>query len=161
MSITTPLIAGKDICKLTLFSIFGRTVPNALADKLGRFNVMIVTSVFTAIIALGLWLPATGNAPIIVSAVLLGIGTGAGIGLTPVLVAQLSPIEDIGVRTGTVFFVAAFAGLTGSPIGGQIISDDHGSFRYAIVFGGVSSAIGACLFLMTRFVVAGLGAKKF
>lgn len=141
-------------------SIIGRTVPNALADKVGRFNMMILMSCFTTILILALWLPATGNAPIVVFAALFGIGSGAGIGLTPALCAQLSPITEIGVRTGTIFSIAAFAALTGSPIGGQIIADSHGSFRNAIVFGGVSCAIGTALFIVTRIKLAGVKMTK-
>lgn len=110
---------------------------------------------FTSILILALWLPATGNAALIVFAALFGIASGAGIGLTPALCAQVSPIQEIGARTGTVFSIAAFAALTGSPIGGQIIIASNGSYRYAMVFGGVSCAIGTVLFLMTRITLAG------
>lgn len=145
---------------LNAASIIGRTVPNAIADKLGRFNVMIVMSGFTAILILAMWLPVTGNAALITFAVLFGIGSGAGIGLTPALTAQISPIQEIGIRSGTVFSIAAFAALTGSPIGGQIIAVDNGSFRGAIVFGGVSCAIGTALFIVTRITLAGVKITK-
>ncbi|KAF6227087.1 hypothetical protein HO133_008528 [Letharia lupina] len=146
---------------LNAASIIGRTVPNAIADKVGRFNVMVVMSSFTTILILALWLPATGNAAIIVFAALFGIASGAGIGLTPALCAQVSPIQEIGIRTGTIFTIAAFAALTGSPIGGQIIGDTHdGSFRYAKVFGGVSCAIATVLFIVTRINLAGVKMTK-
>jgi predicted MFS family arabinose efflux permease len=141
-------------------SIIGRTVPNIIADKVGRFNVMIVMSCFTTILILALWLPATGNAPIILFAVLFGIGSGAGIGLTPVLCATVSPIKDIGVRTGTIFAISSIAALTGSPIGGQIIADSHGSFRNTQVFSGVSCAIGAALFAAARISLGGFKMNK-
>lgn len=121
---------------------------------------MIVMSAFTAILILALWLPATGNAALVVFAVFIGIASGAGIGLTPALCAQVSPIQEIGIRSGTVFTIASFAALTGSPIGGQIIAVTHGSFRYAIVFGGVSCAIGTALFIATRITLAGVKMTK-
>ena len=121
---------------------------------------MIVMSGFTTILILALWLPATGNAALILFAALFGIGSGAGIGLTPALCAQVSPIQEIGVRSGTVFSIAAFAALTGSPIGGSIITDNHGSFRYAIVFGGLSCALGTALFIVTRISLAGVKMTK-
>jgi MFS family permease len=136
-------------------SVFGRTVPNVIADKVGRFNVMIVMSFFTAALILALWLPTSGNAPIIIFAVLFGIGSGAGIGLTPALCAQVSPIKDIGVRTGTIFAISSIAALTGSPIGGQIITDSHGSFRNGQIFAGVTCFGGASLFVATRISLAG------
>lgn len=141
-------------------SIIGRGVPNALSDKLGRFNIMVVMSAFTTIVILALWLPATGNAAIIVFAVLFGIGSGAGIGLTPALCAQISPIRDIGVRTGSAFAISAFATLSGSPIGGRIIGDSKGDFKWTIVFAGVSCAIGTAFFAATRLGLAGVKPVK-
>lgn len=141
-------------------SIIGRTVPNAVADKVGHFNVMIIMTCFTTILILALWLPATGNAPTIVFAALFGISSGAGIGLTPALCAHVSPIKEIGVRTGTALTISAFAALTGSPIGGQIIANSHGSFRNVILFGGVSCAIGTALFVATRITLAGVRMTK-
>jgi len=121
---------------------------------------MIIMSSFTTILILALWLPATGNAPIIVFAVLFGIGSGAGISLTPALCAQISPIKEIGVRTGIAFSLASFAALTGSPIGGQIIADSLGSFRNTAVFGGVSCAVGTALFVVARTTLAGVKLTK-
>ena len=137
-------------------SVFGRTVPNVIADKVGRFNVMIVMSFFTTILILALWLPASGNAPLLAFAALFGIGSGAGIGLTPALCAQVSPIKDIGVRTGTIFAISSIAALTGSPIGGQIIADSLGSFRNSQIFAGVTCFAGASLFIATRISLAGV-----
>ena len=117
---------------------------------------MIVMSVFTVFVILALWLPATGNAPIILFAVLFGIASGAGIGLTPVLVAQISPVKDIGVRTGALYSVSAIAALTGSPIGGQIIVASNGSFRNCQIFAGVSTLIGAAFFIAARISLAGV-----
>jgi MFS family permease len=142
------------------FSIIGRTVPNAVADKVGLFNVMIVMATLTSVLVLGLWIPATGDAAIIAFAALFGISSGAGISLTPALCAKLSPIREIGVRTGTVFTISAFAGLTGSPIGGAIIASSGGNFTYAITFGGVTCAIGTLLFMATRIASFGWGWKK-
>ena len=141
-------------------SIFGRTVPNVIADKQGRFNVMVVMSSFTAILILALWMPASGNAAFIVFAALFGVASGAGIGLTPALTASVSPIKDIGVRSGVIFVAGAIAGLTGSPVAGQIIVDSHGSFRNAQIFSGLSCAIGACLFIAARISYGGWGFKR-
>lgn len=141
-------------------SLFGRTVPNAIADKVGRFNIMIIMATFTTVLILALWLPATGNVPIILFAALFGVGSGAGIGLTPALTAGISPIKDIGVRTGTIFAISSFAALTGSPIGGQILADSRYDFKWMIVFSGVSCAIGTALFVAARVQIAGFKLVK-
>ncbi|KAK0648451.1 major facilitator superfamily transporter [Cercophora newfieldiana] len=143
------------VCILNATSLFGRTIPNAVADKVGHFNVMIVMGALTSILILGLWLPSDGNAALIAFVALFGISSGAGISLTPALCAKLSPIQDIGVRSGTVFTISAFAGLTGSPIAGAIISRSGGTLTNAIAFGGTGCAIGTILFVATRIAFAG------
>ncbi|KAH7354538.1 major facilitator superfamily transporter [Plectosphaerella cucumerina] len=141
-------------------SIIGRTAPNAIADHVGHFNVMVVMSFFTTTLVLVFWLLATGKAAIITFAVLFGIGSGAGIRLTPALCAHISPPKDMGTFTGTVFAVASIAPLTSPPIGGQLISLDNGSFRYTAIFAGVSCGIGTALFLLCRIVLRGIRMAK-
>ncbi|KAB5566226.1 major facilitator superfamily transporter [Coniochaeta sp. 2T2.1] len=136
-------------------SIIGRTVPNAMADKVGHYNMMIVMAAFTTIIMLGLWLPSSGNAATLVFTVLFGIASGAGIGLSPVLIAHISPLPQIGTRTGAAFSISALAALTGSPIGGAILTASHGSFKYTKIFGGVACGIGTVLFIASRVALAG------
>ena len=115
---------------LNAASIFGRIIPGIIADRFGRFNVMIVTTAFSAIMVLALWLPSSGNAPIIVFCALYGFSTGAFVSLGPALIAQISPIKEIGVRSGTFFLCVSVGGLTGNPIGGALVSRDHGNFLY-------------------------------
>ncbi|RSL90171.1 hypothetical protein CEP51_000864 [Fusarium floridanum] len=122
-------------------SFFGRTVPNYIADKLGRFNVTVVMLLLSAIMVLGLWLPGRGDGAIITFAVLFGFSSGAGIGLAPVLIAGVSPIEELGFRVGTILSLAAIGSLTSPPIAGAIVTDDGGSYRFAAVFGGVNFLI--------------------
>lgn len=148
------------LTEVPYLSIFGRTVPNIVADKIGRFNVMIVMSYFTAILILALWIPANANAPILVFAGLFGVASGGGIGLTPALIAQLSPIKDIGVRSGAVFAISSIAALTGSPIGGQIIKDSNYTFRNCQIFSGVSCIVGASLYLACRITIGGFKLNK-
>lgn len=115
---------------LNAVSIFGRILPGIIADRFGRFNIMILTTGFSAIIVLALWLPAHGNAPIIVFSALYGFSSGAFVSLGPALIAQISPIREIGVRTGTFFACIAIAGLCGNPIGGALVGQDDGGFLY-------------------------------
>jgi len=144
---------------LNAASILGRSIPNVMADKYGRFNVMIVMCTFTTIIIFALWLPATGNAALIVFAVLFGVGSGAGIGLAPALIGQVSPIQEIGARVGSACAFASIAALTGAPIGGAILSRAGGDFRYTAVFAGITCAVGSALFLVARVRLAGVAVK--
>ncbi|KAK6369335.1 hypothetical protein LTS17_009677 [Exophiala oligosperma] len=141
-------------------SIFGRTIPGIIGDKLGRFNVMIVFCTLTVIFMLGLWIPGTSNAALIVFALMFGFSSGAAIGLTPALIAQISPIREIGVRVGTVFAAGSIGALTGSPIAGALISRDHGKFLFMMLFGGCTCIVGVVFFVAARISIGGLSLKK-
>jgi MFS family permease len=139
--------------------IFGRILPGIIADRVGRFNVMIMTAAASSILVLALWLPAKSNAPIIIFSVLYGFSSGAFVGLSPSLIAQISPIQKIGVRNGSFFLFVSLAGLTGSPIGGALIGKDDGAFDYLQIFGGVTMAVGAAFYLASRWVQCGFKLK--
>ncbi|KAK6837968.1 hypothetical protein PG987_006249 [Apiospora arundinis] len=155
-----PTLAQYLVPILNAASIIGRTVPNALADKFGHFNMMILMSGFTSLLILAVWLPAHGQSANIAFAIFYGIGSGAGIGLAPVLIHKISDLRDLGVRSGTSFSISSLAGLTGSPIAGQIIKSDHSSFKNMKVYGGISCAVGTALFIAARLAVGGIGKKK-
>jgi len=104
-------------------SIFGRILPDYLGDRLGRFNIMIMTTFFSAIVVLALWIPAQGNVPTIVFAAIFGFSSGTFVSMVPSLIAQISDIRQIGVRNGTNFLIIAFAALCGNPIGGALICE--------------------------------------
>lgn len=141
-------------------SFFGRTVPNYIADKVGRFNVMLVMTTLSATLVLALWLPARGNGALITFAALFGITSGAIIGLGPVLIVQISPMSELGYRVGTVLAFAAVGTLTSPPIGGAIAASDGGSYTYTCVFSGVSFLLGTVGLAALRVRLSGWGLTK-
>lgn len=144
---------------LNATSIFGRILPGILADRIGRFNVTIATTAFSAVIVLALWLPTHSNAPIIVFTLLFGFSSGAFVSLGPSLVAQISPIRELGVRNGTMFLFAALAGLTGNPIGGALVAVDNGDFTYLQLFCGLAMAAGTLSYITARWIQCGWKVK--
>jgi MFS family permease len=135
---------------LSGYSFIGRTVPNVLADKYGRFNVTSIMILFSTVIILGLWLPGHSHSAIITFAALFGIGSGACIGLGPVLIMNISPMSEVGYRMGTVMAIAGLGTLTSPPIGGAIIAAHGGSYVYACVFSGVSYVVALTGILVLR-----------
>ena len=109
----------------------------------------------TMILMLALWIPASSNAAIIVFASLFGFTSGSIVSLAPALVAQISDVREIGVRTGTLFTFIALAVLAGSPIGGQLVIEDNGSYVKLQIFGGVMTAAGSVIFVACRIKLAG------
>ncbi|KAJ5082920.1 monocarboxylate permease [Penicillium argentinense] len=146
---------------LNAASIFGRTLPGYLADRVGRYNVMIFFSFLSGILVLALWLPSRSNAPVIVFSALYGFGSGAFVSLAPALIAQISDLREVGVRNGTCFSIISLAALTGTPIGGALVPNVlHGSYTKLQVFCGVVMIAGASLFIVARIVVGGANFKK-
>lgn len=141
-------------------SIFGRTLPGIIGDKIGRYNTMCLFCALTTILILGMWIPAASNAVFIVYAPLFGFASGAAIGLTPALVAQISPIRELGTRNGAAFGIASIAALTGTPIGGALVVHDHGKFLDAKIFSGVICAVGVLFFVASRVSLAGFALNK-
>ena len=148
-------LAAYMLAILNALSIFGRTIPGAIADRTGRFNTMIVTSYLSAILVLALWLPSRGNVPIILFAAFYGFSSGAFVSLAPALVAQISDIRQIGVRTGTMFAIVSVAALCGNPIGGALVSHEDGRYTYLQIFCGMMMLAGACGFVAARTSLVG------
>jgi len=147
------------LAMLNASSIFGRILPGIAADKFGRFNTMITTCALSSIIILAIWLPAKGNAPIIVFAILYGFTSGAFVSLGPALIAQVSPIREIGVRNGTFFLFVSIAGLTGNPIGGALVGQNHGDYLYLQIFCGTTMVVGTLIYVAARWVQCGFKLK--
>lgn len=98
-------------------SVFGRWLPGIIADKVGRFNTMILTVLFCLIIVLSLWLPSNliaeenvggRKAIMIIFSLLYGFGSGSGISLTPVCVGQICETREYGTKYGTCYFFVSF-----------------------------------------------------
>ncbi|KAF2140802.1 uncharacterized protein K452DRAFT_359792 [Aplosporella prunicola CBS 121167] len=142
------------ITLLNVGSVPGRALPGYVADRFGRFNVMITTALFCCIFIFGLWLTCNNEGAVTSFAVLFGFWSGAAISLTPVCIAQVCRIEDYGKRNGTTFSIASFAALVGVPIAGAILGADGANYTGLIIFGGVLYAAAFLAFLTAR-VIAG------
>ncbi|OAL06079.1 MFS general substrate transporter [Phaeosphaeriaceae sp. SRC1lsM3a] len=147
-------LAGYLLAILNAASIFGRIIPGALADKVGKFNMQSLWCTVAGIVVLALGIPASSNAAFITFAALYGFASGAFVSLLPAQVAQISKVEQIGVRIGVVFACTSIAGLVGSPIAGAIVDANHGSFWGLNVFSGVMILAGSSIFAFTRMYIA-------
>ncbi|OJJ98031.1 hypothetical protein ASPACDRAFT_53556 [Aspergillus aculeatus ATCC 16872] len=133
----------------------GRIIPPYLADLFGRFNLMILMTFLSVILVLGLWLPTHGNVPSICFSALYGFSSGTAVSLAPALVAQISEIREIGVRSGTYFFLVSFAALTGTPIAGALLPDPlHGSYLKLNVFCAVVMCSGVGFYCLAKLWIS-------
>lgn len=128
-------------------SILGRTLPAPLADKYGRFNVVIIMSWLTAIFTLAIWIPANSNTARWLYSAFFGFSSGTIVSMGPALVAQISDVRQIGIRTGTMYTFVALAVLIGNPIAGSLVTDHGTNYDRLKIFGG-SLMCSGCVVLM-------------
>ncbi|ETI25195.1 hypothetical protein G647_04568 [Cladophialophora carrionii CBS 160.54] len=146
------------VAVLNAGSTFGRTIPPFLADRLGRFTVFLAMGLLSCVIVLALWLPSSGTAATIVFCLVFGFSSGAVASILPSLVATISHISQIGVRTGCNFSVVAVAVLIGSPIGGQLIQND--GYKSMQGFSGALLGGGLIVFTVLWVRLGGLTGKR-
>jgi MFS family permease len=116
---------------------------------------MLMVVFFSGLFTLVLWIPGKDNASIIAYMVIFGFTSGGFIGLAPALIAQISDIRKIGIRTGTAFAVQSFGALTGAPIAGAIVGRQKGDFLGLQLFCGATMFVSVAVFLAARWMQVG------
>lgn len=118
-------------------SVFGRVIPNLVADRTGPLNMIIPCCIISGVLSLCL-IPVRTVAPLIVVCALYGFFSGALVSLPPTVFVHLSPNRGlIGTRMGMGFSIVSIGLLLGTPICGWILNGS--SFTYVWVFGGVGT----------------------
>ncbi|TLD11710.1 hypothetical protein PspLS_11796 [Pyricularia sp. CBS 133598] len=151
---------------LNASSCFGRYLPGYLADKIGRFNTMIIGSLLALISVAALWLPdclsdqPPSLALLIAFVVIFGFASGANITLTPICIGQLCRTEDYGRYYATAFTVCSFGCLTSIPIAANLstVTGESGrrSFWALILFTCVSYVAAFACFMWVRVTRKGM-----
>jgi predicted MFS family arabinose efflux permease len=137
-------------------SVFGRIIPNYIADTLGPFNVVIPCAFITSILCF-CFISVSSSAGIIVLMAFYGFFSGSFVSLPPTMIVHLSldAREKIGTRLGQSFACVAVGLLVGTPIGGAIL--DNSGFTSVWVFGGALLCASAVGLLAARVCYKGWG----
>jgi MFS family permease len=134
---------------LNAASVFGRIVPNFLADKTGPLNMLIPCSAISALLAF-CWIAIKNKAGIIIFCILYGFFSGTFVSLPPTTVVTLSPnLGVVGTRMGMSFCFAGFGLLVGNPVAGAILKS--GSWVGVQAFCGGTVALAAACCVVARF----------
>ncbi|KAK4129181.1 MFS general substrate transporter [Parathielavia appendiculata] len=123
--VTSDSFAPYLVTLLNVGSIFGRIVPNALADRWGSMNIIIACAFCSAILIFG-WLGIHDLGGAVVYALLFGAFSGGVVSLTPSVLVGLSPdMGRMGARMGLAFVISGIAILVGTPIAGAILGTEE------------------------------------
>jgi len=135
-------------------SVFGRIIPNALADRWGALNVLVFCMIGSTVVAFG-WLGVTNLAGSIVFTLLYGALSGGVVSLTPTVIVSLSPdMSRVGVRMGMGFVVTGTSLLIGTPIAGAIVKGySDANWKGTISYGAAGLFVGTVLYATARIMV--------
>lgn len=130
-------------------SLVGRLSAGFLAAHLGENNILTASSALCGLLIF-CWYRIVSNAAIIVFAVLFGVFSGVIVGMFASTLAHIAPHpNEIGTYIGMAVGIMGFAGLTGSPIAGAMITH-YGGYDQAIGYLGSVTMAGVCLMICAQ-----------
>ncbi|KAK9459572.1 major facilitator superfamily domain-containing protein [Lipomyces oligophaga] len=134
-------------------SCAGRVVPGLLADKVGRFNMYVFGLFLSAVLTAGLWIPASSHVAIIFYAALYGFSSGIALTLWQPMIAEISPIQDVGARLGAVSAFQSFSSLLGVPVAGAIIDSNNGKYWGAATFAAIMMCTAGTVAMIAKIMI--------
>jgi MFS family permease len=111
-------------------SVAGRLLLGGVADRLGPVNALRL-SMAILLLSYLIWLVAPGYAALASFALVLGLGYGGWVALTPSVMAALFGPQGLGGSVGTLYTSAGIGALLGPPFAGFLV-DVTGGYRPAI-----------------------------
>ncbi|KAK9454380.1 MFS general substrate transporter [Dipodascopsis uninucleata] len=113
----------------------GKIVIGHVADRVGRVNALFLTTLFSAISALGFWLPSTlggvstrSQDLFITFVIIYGIFASAYVSLFPTCLFELFGAQNFTSVNGVLYMVRGMASMIGTPVGGVLIRSTTNGF---------------------------------
>ena len=88
--------------------VLGRIAPAYLADRIGRFNLLIPSAFLSGLSCLVFWFFAKSLVSVMVFSVFYGFLSGSFVSVLNPCVAQISDMPQIGTRIGMLYSILAF-----------------------------------------------------
>ncbi|KAF6801057.1 MFS monocarboxylate, partial [Colletotrichum musicola] len=139
-------------------SVVGRAAPGFVADRIGRFNTIVLTVGLCMVSVFAIWLPAGGSwSALLAFAFIFGFASGGNVSLIPACIGQLCDSRDYGRFLSTAMISASFGTLTGIPLGGLLLNlrDPETGWTALILFSGVSYVVSLACYTAARVLAVG------
>ncbi|RMJ14516.1 hypothetical protein CDV36_005817 [Fusarium kuroshium] len=136
-------------------STFGRIIPGLIGDRIGHFNVLLISMAFTILFMGVMFVPfGTTSAPVLYTwSGLWGFGSGSFLSITPVVcMGKTCETKDYGRCYGTMNCVISFALLIALPTSGSML-DNMGAQALAGLLMAVVLMGGACYFAARALLI--------
>lgn len=139
-------------------SVAGRIVPGFMGDRIGRLNTLIPSILLVGVCQFAFWLPARGDALIVLFAITYGYSTGAIVSLFPACLGQLFGIHSLQSRLCIMFLFGAPSSLLGPALCGLFLPlpsepGIHG-YNKLVIFCGVMCLSGAAVLCACRISIS-------
>ncbi|KAJ5910475.1 hypothetical protein N7504_005118 [Penicillium tannophilum] len=130
-------------------SFFGRIIPGILADRFGRFNCCIVSTLSAGVIAF-CWTSVDSVAGLVIWCAAYGFASGGILSLQQACAAQVATPSTFGLAIGGVAGSTAFSAMANVPISGALV-ERYGYLSLSL-FSGVALLLGGMLLIIARLV---------
>ncbi|KAB8556635.1 hypothetical protein FH972_025671 [Carpinus fangiana] len=135
-------------------SIFGRILPNFIADYTGPLNIITPCAAIAGLLTLCL-MATHSLAGIIIQCLFYGFFSGTFVSLPPTVLVTLTKNRAlIGTRMGMCFSINSIGLLIGTPIAGAILGSNN-NFTGIWIFGGVMALSSAIIMSAARILKTG------
>jgi len=121
-------------------SVVGRMGMGAIADRLGVVRLYQICFFVLALSYL-IWLAASSYPILVLFALVMGVGYGGYVALSPAVLAELFGTQSLGAVLGALYTGGGVGALIGPPSAGFVI-DHTGGYRWAIALAFVISSMG-------------------
>lgn len=130
------------------------------ADRLGRLNALVLTTLLSAVATACFWIPSTAlgdtsasRGLFITFTVLYGIFASAYVALFPTSLVELFGAQNFASVNGFLYMTRGLATLVGTPVGGVMIRSSHGERPQPGDYSGMSILTTALLFAASGAVL--------
>lgn len=147
----------------SISGIFARLTIGILADKYGRFNIMLATTFILCIFLFSILLPARHNKALFyVFAVAYGCLSAAFVSLIGACLGQICPALKFGRYYGTLYFTVTFTVVLGMYVASLIIGDGSmTSYQSYVIFEAFVCLSAFLAWAWARLVNVGFSVCKF
>ena len=145
-----PAVGAEMLSLMLLGGVASRLLSGLLADRLGGVVTLLIGSTLQ-MLALFLYLPTTGLAPLYLVSLVFGLSQGGIVPSYAVIVREYLPAREAGARVGFVIMSTIIGMALGGWLSG-LIYDLSGSYRWAFLNGIAFNAlnVGIMLYILTR-----------
>jgi len=118
-------------------SIVGRLGMNALAPRFGQMATYRI-AILMLLISFGIWLSAHSYAGLVAFTLVMGVGYGGTVAMTPVVAASMFGTEGLGELLGFLYTSLGVACMIGPPWAGVLV-DHTNNYKWPVVTAIVAS----------------------